>query len=102
MTAESIAKGLGRHWLGAHPARAALSTSGLRLLDRPRDVCNIIVLAVADRAGEAAAKEVARRWGGEGRRVSVARPPRGMDFNDMLLAISSGDRCRSQAIGCPL
>jgi hypothetical protein len=30
-------------------------------------VCNIIVLAVADRAGEAAAKEVARRWGGEGR-----------------------------------
>ena len=82
-----------------HRTWAALSTSGLRSLTLPDDERDIIVLADADEAGEAAAKDAARRWVREGRRVRIARPPRGMDFNDMLLAISYGDRCRSQAIG---
>ena len=68
-----------------HPAWAALSTSGLRTLDLPKDVRNVIVLADGDDAGEAAARDCAWRWKREGRRVRIARPPQGMDFNDMLM-----------------
>jgi hypothetical protein len=67
------------------PAWAALSTSGLRALDLPDDVRDVIVLADGDDPGEAAARDCAWRWRREGRRVRIARPPRGMDFNDMLL-----------------
>jgi hypothetical protein len=67
------------------PAWAALSTSGLRALDLPEGVRNMIVLADGDDPGEAAARDCAWRWTREGRRVRIARPPRGMDFNDMLL-----------------
>jgi putative DNA primase/helicase len=72
------------------PAWAALSTAGLRALDLPLAVRNVIILADGDEAGEAAADDAALRWMREGRGVSVARPPRGLDFNDMLL----GDRSR--------
>jgi hypothetical protein len=68
-----------------HPAWAALSTSGLRTLDLPKDVRDVIVLADGDDAGEAAARDCAWRWKREGRRVRIARPPQGMDFNDMLV-----------------
>ena len=68
-----------------HPAWAALSTSGLRALDLPASVRDVIVLADGDEAGEAAARDCARRWMRQGRRVRIARPPRGMDFNDVLL-----------------
>jgi hypothetical protein len=68
-----------------HPAWAALSTSGLRSLDLPANVRDIIVLADADDPGEAAAWDSALRWKREGRRVRIARPPPGMDFNDMLM-----------------
>jgi putative DNA primase/helicase len=67
-------------------AWAALSTSGLRSLDLPRDVRDVIVLADGDEAGEAAAQDCARRWQREGRRVRIARPPQGMDFNDLLMS----------------
>jgi len=67
-----------------HPAWAALSTSGLRTLDLPNDVRDVIVLADGDEPGEAAARDCAWRWKREGRHVRIARPPRGMDFNDML------------------
>jgi len=65
-------------------AWAALSTSGLRSLDLPHDARDVIVLADGDEPGEAAAQDCARRWKREGRRVRIARPPRGMDFNDLL------------------
>ena len=68
-----------------HSAWAALSTSGLRALDLPGSVCEVIVLADGDDPGEKAARAAAMRWSREGRRVRIARPPRGMDFNDMLL-----------------
>jgi hypothetical protein len=67
-----------------HAAWAALSASGLRTLDLPRDVRDVIVLADGDEPGEAAAQDCARRWKREGRRVRIARPPQGMDFNDLL------------------
>lgn len=66
------------------PAWAALSTSGLRALALPEEVRDVIVLADGDDAGEAAARDCALRWRREGRRVRIARPPRGMDFNDLL------------------
>jgi DNA primase len=66
------------------PAWAALSTSGLRSLDLPRASANVIVLADGDAPGEAAAQHCARRWQREGRSVRIARPPSGMDFNDLL------------------
>jgi len=67
-----------------HPAWAALSTSGLRALNLPNDVRDVIVLADGDKAGEAAARDCTFRWHREGRRVRIARPPWGMDFNDLL------------------
>jgi DNA primase len=48
-------------------------------------VCDVIVLADGDDAGEAAAQDCAWRWKREGRRVRIARPPDGLDFNDMLM-----------------
>jgi putative DNA primase/helicase len=67
------------------PAWAALSTSGLRALDLPKTVSEVIVLADGDDSGEAAALDCAMRWKNEGRRVRIARPPKGMDFNDLLI-----------------
>jgi putative DNA primase/helicase len=68
------------------PAWAALSTAGMRALDLPEGVRDVIVLADGDDPGEAAARDCALRWKREGRRVRIARPPRGMDFNDMLVS----------------
>jgi putative DNA primase/helicase len=67
------------------PAWAALSTSGLKALDLPADVRDVIVLADGDDAGKAAARGAALRWRREGRRVRIAYPSEGMDFNDMVL-----------------
>jgi putative DNA primase/helicase len=66
------------------PTWAALSTSGLRALELPTTVRDVIVLADGDDPGEAAAQDCARRWKREVRRVRIARPPQGMDFNDLL------------------
>jgi putative DNA primase/helicase len=66
-------------------AWAALSTSGLRALDLPRHIRDVIVLADGDVPGEAAARACAWRWKGEGRHVRIAHPPQGLDFNDMLM-----------------
>lgn len=67
------------------PAWAALSTAGLRALNLPKAVRDVIVLADGDDPGEAAARDCALRWKRDGRRVRIARPPKGMDFNDMLV-----------------
>lgn len=72
------------------PAWAALSTSGLRALQLPAEIVEVIVLADGDEPGEAAALDAARRWKCEGRQVRIARAPTGMDFNDVLLGRASG------------
>ena len=84
MVGEGIETCLAAMQASGHPAWAALSTSGLRALDLPKDVRDVIVLADGDVAGEAAARNCALRWKREGRRVRIARPPKGLDFNDML------------------
>jgi putative DNA primase/helicase len=65
-------------------AWAALSTSGLRALNLPQEINDVIVLADGDDPGEAAARDCANRLKREGRRVRIARPPSGMDFNDLV------------------
>ena len=85
MVGEGIETCLAAMQATGHPAWAALSTSGLRALDLPSDVRDVIVLADGDDPGEAAARDCAWRWKREGRRVRIARPPQGMDFNDLLM-----------------
>jgi len=85
MVGEGIETCLAAMQATSHPAWAALSTSGLRALELPVDVRDVIVLADGDEAGEAAARGCALRWKREGRRVRIARPPQDLDFNDMLL-----------------
>lgn len=72
------------------PAWAALSTAGLRTLQLPVEIAEVIILADGDEPGEAAALDAARRWKREGRTVRVARPPAGMDFNDLLIGGAVG------------
>jgi phage/plasmid primase-like uncharacterized protein len=72
------------------PAWAALSTSGLRTLELPDELRDVIVLADGDPAGETAAQAAALRWKWQGRQVRIARAPQGMDFNDLLLAGEAG------------
>jgi putative DNA primase/helicase len=85
MIGEGIETCLAAMQATGYPAWAALSTSGLRALDLPSEVRDVIVLADGDDPGEAAARDVALRWKRKGRRVRIARPPRGADFNDLLL-----------------
>ena len=85
MVGEGIETCLAAMLVTGHPAWAALSTSGLRTLDLPHDVRDVIVLADGDEPGEEAARDCAWRWRRQGRRVRIARPPQGMDFNDMLM-----------------
>jgi hypothetical protein len=85
MVGEGIETALAAMQATGEPAWAALSTSGLRALDLPAFVREVIVLADGDDAGEAAARSAAIRWAGERRRVRIARPPMGSDFNDLLI-----------------
>lgn len=89
MVGEGIETCLAAMQASGRPAWAALSTSGLRVLDLPREVRDVIVLADGDDPGEAAAQDCAWRWKREGRRVRIARPPHGMDFNDLLMRHAS-------------
>jgi putative DNA primase/helicase len=85
MVGEGIETCLAAIQATGHPAWAALSTSGLRTLELPDDINDLIVLADGDEPGEAAARSCALRWRHKARRVRIARPPRGLDFNDLLL-----------------
>ena len=96
MVGEGIETCLAAMKATGHPAWAALSTSGLKALVLPPEIKSVIVLADGDEAGEAAAQKCAERWKRQGRLVRIARPPKGMDFNDMLLS-----RARSTKGGAP-
>lgn len=85
MVGEGIETCLAAMQATGEPAWAALSAAGLRALDLPSDVRQVTILADGDDPGEAAAQEAARRWMDQGRRVRIARPGKGLDFNDLLL-----------------
>jgi phage/plasmid primase-like uncharacterized protein len=82
---EGIESGLSVRQATGLPVWAALSTSGLTGLVIPARVRRIVILADGDEPGEKAAQMAAARWCLEGRSVRIARPPRGCDFNDLLL-----------------
>jgi len=88
MVGEGIESCLAAVLATGNSAWAALSVSGLRALDLPQTVRQVIVLADGDAPGEAAAQDCAWRWKREGRCVRIARPPQGTDFNDLLLGRS--------------
>jgi len=86
MIGEGIETCLSAMRVMGYPAWAALSASTMDKLDLPPGDYKVIVLADGDDAGEKAAVACANRWViDEKRYVSIARPPRGKDFNDMLL-----------------
>jgi hypothetical protein len=91
MVGEGIETCLSAMQAAGLPAWAALSTSGLRSLVLPNTTRDVIVLADADAAGEMTARACALRWSEEGRRVRIARPPEGFDFNDLLNCRPSTD-----------
>ena len=59
-------------------------TAGLRR-QLPTTIRAVTILADGDTAGDQAARAAATRWTREGRTVRIARPPTGLDFNDVLL-----------------
>jgi hypothetical protein len=87
IVAEGIETALSCAQLFNLPAWAALSTSGLRALELPPAVRNVVVAADNDMngAGQRAALEAYQRWTAEGRSIRIAVPPlAGSDFNDVL------------------
>ena len=64
---------------------ACLSTSGLKTVVLPQEVREVVIAADGDEPGEKAAREAAQRFLTEGRKVKIARAPKGMDYNDVLL-----------------
>ena len=90
MVGEGIETCLAAMQATGYPAWAALSTSGLRALDLPETIREVIVLADGDDPGQAAARDSALRWKRQGRRARIAHPPRGFDFNDVLLGGTPG------------
>ena len=70
------------------PTWAALSTSGLRSVEIPPEIREVVVLADGDAPGEAAASDAGHRLRRLGHHVRIARPPTGLDFNDVLLGHS--------------
>jgi hypothetical protein len=84
MMGEGIETCLAAMQATGRPAWAALSTSGMAKVDLPDELVDIIILADGDAPGEAAAVRCAQRLQKSGRRIRIARPPTGMDFNDLL------------------
>ena len=82
---EGIETGLSVQQATGLPVWSALSTSGLTGLVLPARVRRVVILADGDEPGEKAARTAAARWRLEGRSVRIARPPRGCDFNDLLI-----------------
>ncbi len=97
---EGLETGLSVQQSTGKPAWAALSTAGLKAVRLPPEVETVIIAADGDKPGEEAAQEAARRFVAEGRTAKIARPPVGMDFNDLLqlpdgVAVISDQRRRA-------
>jgi hypothetical protein len=84
--AEGIENGLSYQEATGIPTWAALSAGGIRNLILPDIVEEVIVAADPDPVGLISARAAAGRWLAQGRRVSIARPQLGFDFNDLARA----------------
>jgi len=65
---------------------ATLGSSNLTCVELPECVREIMIAADADLTGENAAQAAAQRFTREGRKVRIARPEPGQDFNEYLRA----------------
>jgi hypothetical protein len=83
--AEGIETALSVLQASGRPTWATLSTSGLKSVRLPSEVTTVIIAADGDDPGLKAAEEAASRFHNEGREVRIAKPPPGMDFNDLLM-----------------
>ena len=63
---------------------AALSVSGVRSLVLPEEISAVVLGPDGDDPGDGAAVDAAKRFIREGFKARIARPPRGMDWNDVL------------------
>lgn len=84
---EGIESGLSYQEATGTPTWAALSAGGIRRLLLPEQVSHVVIAADPDPVGIMAARAAAAKWLAEGRRVSIARPPIGLDFNDLARAV---------------
>ncbi len=67
------------------PVWACAGTSGLRAVQIPLHVHEVIICADGDDAGKQAADDLSKRLIKEGKKVRLAMPPEGVkDFNDLL------------------
>ena len=80
---EGIESTAGAALLFDAPGWAALGTSGLRAIELPEHVRDVVIAADRDADGLRAAAALARRLEAEGRAVEIRRPHKG-DFNDAL------------------
>ena len=85
---EGVEDGLSVMQATGIPTWACLGTSGMHAVVLPPlpSASTVTIFADGDEAGEKAARKLAKRLTGEQRRVSIARPPLGKDFNDTLRA----------------
>jgi putative DNA primase/helicase len=81
---EGIETGLTALYADGRPVWAALSACGIKSLELPPNIREIVVLADPGVAGESAARAASRRWLKEGRRAGWVLPASGADFNDLL------------------
>jgi phage/plasmid primase-like uncharacterized protein len=72
------------------PGWAALSAAGLRCLELPREVREVVIAADGDEPGLSAAWAAAARWIRERRTVRMMPAPMGFDWNDVLMQRASG------------
>lgn len=84
---EGIESGLSYMEHTGTPTWVALSAPGIRALVLPEEVRHVVIAADSDPVGIMAARAAARRWLAEGRKVGIARPPVGFDFNDMARVV---------------
>ena len=81
---EGIESGLSIVQATGLPVWVSLGTSNLLNIELPDIAREIIIAADADDAGERAAQAAAQRFLVQGKRVRIARPAPGKDFNDHL------------------
>jgi hypothetical protein len=87
--AEGIETALSYMQLTGTPTWAALSAGGMRSLILPENVVEVVIASDPDPVGMIAARVAAQRWLDEGRLVAIARPPLGVDFNDLARAVAA-------------
>lgn len=87
--AEGVETGLALLQATEAPTWVTLGTGGLAAVILPEAVRTVIICADGDAPGEVAAITAAERFTREGRHVRIARPPAGLDFNDVLQGVTA-------------